>query len=347
MRDREKILRLSLFMALASIILIGVGVFIAFGAFAKEPYTVSERTLYRITRNSEFNLTFLLEPNEIYEENAIQLGGSTSVYLSLVRMLVVNYTYLVSQGSANGVINISVLLVHPEGWSKRYFETSIRVNGSSSASKLFQLNMSDVVDLMTRLSKQVKARYDTFTIRISATADMILSYQQYAREDMLSHSVDLNVLVGYNQIKFSGNQSMQNVFEEKKKIVEIVRLMGVDVDTARGISLLLASGGVALMLVSIYLRRSIKKPERPEEILESRYSQAIVEISNPRGHVGRSIVYVEKPEELIKLSRLLERPVLKECYSDNMCEYYIVDRDIVYMLKTGGEEHEKVEHRVS
>ncbi len=83
--DRERLLRLSLLLAIASIILIGVGAFIAVGAFTREPYIVSEKTLYRITRVSELNLTFVLEPNEIYEGEVIQPDSSIPIYLSLVR----------------------------------------------------------------------------------------------------------------------------------------------------------------------------------------------------------------------------------------------------------------------
>jgi hypothetical protein len=37
---------------------------------------------------------------------------------------------------------------------------------------------------------------------------------------------------------------------------------------------------------------------------------------------------------MVKLSRLLEKPILKECLSRDKCGYYIVDHDITYRLKT-------------
>ncbi|PWV37337.1 MAG: hypothetical protein DJ555_02685 [Desulfurococcaceae archaeon] len=343
--DRERLLRLSLLLAIASIILIGVGAFIAVGAFTREPYIVSEKTLYRITRVSELNLTFVLEPNEIYEGEVIQPDSSIPIYLSLVRLLMVNYTYSLSQGVASGGMRVNVLLIHPDGWVKKYYETPINTD-SRSVSKVFSLNLSDATELMIKLSKQVKAKQDMFTLRIVVDGDITISHQQYARRDSLSHALDLKVLVGYNKIEISGNQSMRSVFEEKSKSVETARLMGMSVDSARGVSLALTTGGVTLTLVSIVLRVNARKPERPEEILESRYSQAIVEVSSINMHSGnyRNIVYIEKPEELIKLSKILEKPVLKECYDTKKCDYYIMDQDTAFMLKTNGYEQKRTEH---
>lgn len=338
-------MRLSLLLAIASMILIGVGAFIALGAFTREPYIVNERTLYKITRMSDLNLTFLLEPNEIYEKNVIQPNESLPIYLSLVRLLIVNYTYALSQGSASGGIMISVLLIHPDGWAKRYYEIPINID-SRSASRVFQLNISSITGLMMNLSRQVMAKQDMFIIRIVASGNTTISYQQYVRKDLLSHSLELKVLVGYNKIEFSGNQSIQSVFEEKGRSVEVARLMGMSVETARSISLALTSGGAVLLMFSIILRSAARRPERPEEILESRYSQAIVEVNSPKGYgsIYKNIVYIERPEELVKLSRILEKPILKECYGARRCEYYIADRDIVYTLKTSKEERKNAEY---
>ncbi|HWQ16618.1 MAG TPA: DUF5305 family protein [Sulfolobales archaeon] len=345
MWSREKILRLSLVLAIASIALIGIGAFMALGAFTREPYIVNEKTLYRITRVSELNLTFVLEPNEIYERDVIQPDGSIPIYLSLVRLLIVNYTYSLNQGTASGGMRINVLLIHPDGWVKRYYEIPINID-SRAASREFNLNLSDIVELMTRLSKQVMAKQDMFTLRIAVSGDTTILYEQYQRRDPLSHIMDLTVLVGYNKIEISGNQSMRSTFEEKNRSIETARLMGMSVEDARSISLALTTGGVALTLVSIIVRSSARKPERPEEILESRYSQAIVEVSSLNKHGGkhRNIIYIEKPEELIKLSKILEKPVLKECYDAGRCDYYIVDQDTAFMLKTNMHEQRSVEH---
>ncbi len=334
LQNREKMLRISLYMAIASLILIGVGVFIALGAFTRDPYIVSEKTLYRITRDSNINLTFLLEPNEIYDTEILQPSDSIPIYLSLVRLLVVNYTYSLSQGSARGDIKISVLLVHPDGWAKRYYEAPINI-GSRSASTELRLNLSSMAEFMVRLSKQVAAKQDMFTLRISVSGDTIISYQQFSRRDLLSQTVDLGVLIGYNKVEISGNQSLRSVFEEKSRSTEIARLMGMSVEAARNLSIALTSGGIALTLISVILRNTARRPEKPEEILESRYSQAIIEIngSEKSNTKYKNVIYIDKPEELIKLSRILEKPVLKECYVDEKCEYYIVDQDVAYILK--------------
>lgn len=336
-QNREKLLRISLYIMIASLVVIGIGAFIALGAFTREPYIVSERTIYRIDRVSDLNLTFLLEPNEIYETEILHPRSDETIpiYLSLVRILVVNYTYTLSQGSASGNIKISVLLLHPDGWVKKYYEIPISI-GSSSASTAFQLNLSNITDLMARLSKQVMANQDMYTIRIAVSGDIDVSYQQYSKRDLLSHSIDLNVLVSRNKIELSGNQSLQNTFEERSKSIEVAKLMGMSVDTARSVSLAVTSGGLAIMLFSIILRSTMKKPEKPEEILEKRYSQVIVEVSAQMTHGNKYkyAIYIDKPEELIKLSRILEKPVLKECYEVGRCEYYIADQDTAYILRT-------------
>jgi len=170
MKDNNKILKISSIALIISMAIIGVGAFLAIGAFTREPTISIERTLYRVERISSYNPTFLLEPNEIYETDVIQAAPSQPVYLSLVKLVIVNYTYAVSSGIASGSIRVATYLIHPDGWIKRFGETNIQIN-SSSASALIQLNINSTTELMARLSKQVMARSDLYTIRIVAIAD--------------------------------------------------------------------------------------------------------------------------------------------------------------------------------
>ncbi|MEM1611114.1 MAG: DUF5305 family protein [Sulfolobales archaeon] len=331
--------RIGVYMLIASITMLSVGVFIAAGAFTRDPYVVSERTIYRVERISTFNLTFYLLPNEIYEEEILSpIPNSTPIYLSLVRELLINYTYVISQGSARGVIRISVLLIHPDGWSKRYLEIPIDVS-SNRASESFSINLTGASELMTRLSKQVMARSDSYVIRISANIDTTLSIQQYSRRDLEVHSIELPVYIGYNKVDISGNLTSGRTFEDRERNIITAMVMGMPVGVARNISLGLTIAGVSLLAISIAFRSLATRARKPEEILERRFSQLIVEVGNSRLPLkgGKNIVYIEKPEELVKLSRMLEKPILRECLSREKCEYYIVDQDVTYMLRASEE----------
>jgi len=333
---------------IASLALIAIGSFIAVGAFTREPYVVLERTLYRVERASLFNLTFLLHPNEIYEAEALTPApNSTPIYISLVREMVVNYTYTVSQGTARGRVAISVILAHPDGWSKKYLEVPVEIS-SGRASTTLSLNLTGLVELMARLSKQVMARSDTFTMRLVASIDTTIYLQQYSIRDQWVHTLELPVLVGYNRVEFSGGHISARTFEEKSRTSTPATIMGTTVENARSISIAISTAGVSLLASAALARLAIKRPSKPGEILERRYGQLIVEVGNStatlKGH--RNVIYIEKPEELVKLSRALEKPILKECVGGDTCEYYIVDQDVKYTLRSdsaprGGAEGER------
>jgi len=335
MKDNNKILKISFIALIISMAIIGVGAFLAIGAFTREPTISIERTLYRVERIPSYNLTFLLEPNEIYETDVIQAAPSQPVYLSLVKLVIVNYTYAVSSGIASGSIRVATYLIHPDGWIKRFGETNIQIN-SSSASALIQLNINSTTELMARLSKQVMARSDLYTIRIVAIADTNIYISQYVRKDYTSHTIDLNILVGANKVALEGNQTTAIAYEEKTRRTEAAKLAGgITVETGRTIALAITGVGLALFTASMILRIVVGGAKRPDEILENKYSGIIVEIDKPTNlNKSTNIVYISKVDEMVKLSRLLEKPILKECLSRNKCEYYIVDHDITYRLKT-------------
>lgn len=343
MDGHEKIKRISMVIALISLAVIGFGAFIALGAFTREPIISSERTLYRFNRLSEYNLTYLLEPNEIYETEVIQQALSQPIYISLIKLLLINYTYSVSEGIARGGIRITIYLVHPDGWVKKYGERNIAID-SSRATVTIPLNINSTSDLMVRLSKQVMTRSDLYTIRITALADTNIYIGQHIRRDIMNHTIDLSVMIAANKISLEGNQtSIVNTYEEKTRITEVAKLIGgITVDTGRNIAIATTGAGVALLAASTILRIVTKKERREEEILENKYSGIIVEVARQTSlGIKQKKIYIPKAEELVKLARLLEKPILKECLSRDRCEYYIVDQDTIYMLKTEEMTHQE------
>ena len=119
MPSRKLLRTLNTSLLIASLIMVSLAGVIGYAAFTKKPYKVKEYTLFSIKRRSEYSLKFLLIPNEVFGEE-LSYDLKTPIYLSIVKFIHINYSLDYRNATASGNLNMTVNVVHPDGWSKTY-----------------------------------------------------------------------------------------------------------------------------------------------------------------------------------------------------------------------------------
>lgn len=320
---------ISRILLISSIILLAIGGILGVIAFANEPYYVKEVTLHSYTKNSEVSIILLLKPNDIYEKTAIALTPSNSTYLSLVEEINVNHMLKVAGGVFVGDYSLTISLSHPDGWIKRYFSIMGRINGSTY-SQSTSLNIDEIITYMESLCKQISVKVTQFDIVIEAIIQGYVKTNRYSRSDQLTHKVVIPIDLLINRISVRGDLVQNVKTDEKSSIQEVNYLLGFPTTFMRTSSLVTASIGFIVFLTYISMYVKIRKIDVVKDF-ESRYRELLVESKN-MAELAENSIYVSSLEELVKIARLLEKPIIK-IREDDTLYYIVLDKDIKYAFE--------------
>ena len=333
--DPLNMLRSTKFLLVVSLILIGLGLCLGVISLTSEPYSFREVLLYSLTETSRYSIEAYTIPNDIYEDIAVPLSPEKTVYLHLVREILVNHTYEISKGSFSGIYNVTVELVHPDGWSKKYSNFSIPLSRESRVEKSIVLNISDIVSLMDKLCKQASVKLTDFDIVITSSVDPYIFIDSYTRDESpLTHTITICVSIARNRVEVRGDLSLTSVIEEKRSIREPLYVFGLTVEALRVIASSTTVSGVIGLIAYIVLYTRSRKLDIIRDF-ESKYSELIVESRKIIGRTSSTKIEVSSLEELVKTARLLEKPIVK-ITSGNNCTYMVVDKDITYVFTVRG-----------
>jgi len=311
-------------------LLIAIAVTLASGiigvyAYMREPYIAKQITLYRYTKVSSYQIDFYMKPSNIYGDIIVSAESKTPIYLNLVNGINISYIYRVDNAKTAGTLRTVILLYHPDGWSKKYLDESIEFFEKALAN--IYIDMNSTVKTMDNLCKEVGLRLSTFNIVINTYIDSKTEIGSITKIDPYNHTITLKVDLTRNRIDVAGNLLLTTPIEEKKTIYEKQYIFGVDVEGMRTASTIsIASGAIATATLLIIKTRFTGK-EDPLKKFESRYRDIIVEVKNiPE---KSTLIYVSKPEELVKIARLLETPIHR-VVDNNTVRYYVIAEDKVY-----------------
>lgn len=313
----------------SSIIFFAIGGVLGVIAFASEPYYTKEETLYSYTKTSEITISLLLKPNEVYENTAVVLTPTNNTYLSLVEGIIVNHMFRVAGGVFAGDYVLTISLSNPDGWSKKYFSLTNKFN-SSTYSRFISINISEIITYMENICKQISEKITQFDIVIEVSIGGYAKTGHYSRSDQLLHRVVVRIDVLINRVFVRGDL-VQNVrTDEKSSIQEANYFLGFPITFMRTFSLVIASAGSMEFIAYILVWIRTKNVDVVKDF-ESKYRELIVESKDIIELAGNNIC-VASLEELVKVARLLEKPIIKT-YKDDIVYYVVSDKDLRYVFE--------------
>ncbi|MEM4514222.1 MAG: DUF5305 family protein [Ignisphaera sp.] len=321
-----------LILTFIALIILSISTFLVVFTYIREPYTTLEKTLYSYTKDSRFLIRFILKPNQVYDSPMLSAEDNIPIYLNLVNSIVLDYRYLINNLKTSGNLHVVVFLQHPDGWSKKYLEN--RINFSDIALHKVELSIHDIIDYMENICKQIGVKLSVFNISITSyvMSKVYLGSNEYP--DSLTHTVTLILDLIRNRVSVAGPLTQSLVVEEKTKLYIAQTLFGLSIENLRITSaFLLAIGGILIGVSAfVWFRFPDKDPVKE---FESKYQSIIVSASRIPSLSGKNVIYLTKLEEIIKISRLLEKPIIKYIERDNNQNrilYTVLDKESVYFF---------------
>ncbi|MEM2500018.1 MAG: DUF5305 family protein, partial [Sulfolobales archaeon] len=194
------------------------------------------------------------------------------------------------------------------------------------------LNMTEIRLLMESLSKQAGIRLTSYDIVVVAEVSYSVTLASQVKKGSIEHSIKLEVDLSRGLIMVRGESSQSKLETATTKVVTPVTLAGIHVEVLRTASPVI--GVVGLSLLSAYLVMSAKFKETSRVLrLERKYRDVIVEGSKLPDFSSNEIAVLKDLEELVKVARIVEKPVIKVTPNPDKIVYYIVDRRTVYIVE--------------
>ncbi|OYT48040.1 MAG: hypothetical protein B6U85_03785 [Desulfurococcales archaeon ex4484_42] len=334
MPSRKLLKTLNTSLLIASLIMVSLAGVIGYAAFTKKPYIVKEYTLFSIKRRSEYSLKFLLTPNEVFGEE-LSYDPKTPIYLSIVKFIHINYSLDYRNATASGNLNMTVNVVHPDGWSKTYLLISKSFNNTSRIIGELKLNLSRLLMFMNNLTSELGLKPTPFDVIVDTSVKSRLKVGSRVVMDPFTHSITLAIDTRNNKVVVKGNLSNSATISRKISKTKELNIVGFNINTLRLVSVILAVVGISLLTTSTFLLMRLRSFNTVEKF-EKKYSDILVTTDSiPKGS-NVTKISLSNLEELAKLARLLERPILKlQPSNGDELQYFIVDRDVVYVVKVG------------
>ncbi len=334
MPSRKLLRTLNTSLLIASLIIVSLAGVIGYAAFTKKPYIVKEYTLFSIKRRSEYSLKFLLIPNEVFGEE-LSYDLKTPIYLSIVKFIHINYSLDYRNATASGNLNMTVKVVHPDGWSKTYLLISKSFNNTSHVIGELKLNLSRLLMFMNNLTSELGLKPTPFDVIVDTSVKSRLKVDSRVVMDPFTHPITLTIDTRNNKVIVKGNLSNSATISRKISKTKELNIIGFNINTLRLISIILAIVGISFLTTSTFMLMRLRSFNIVEKF-EKKYSDILVTTDSiPKGS-NVTKISLSNLEELAKLARLLERPILKlQPSNGDKLQYFIVDRDVVYVVKVG------------
>lgn len=331
---RPQSLRFLSILLLAAIGITLAGTVLGALAYSRDPYVVRYETAYRYVKRSEYSVLFHLKPNQIYESASLPAELASPIYLNLIDNVTISYSYRVEGAAeAAGEVRTVVLLKHPDGWAKVYGE---RAEGFGTAvSYELTIDLDEAVSYMSRLCREANMRLNAFNISITSHVKQKVRAGPALRDEALTHVVVMTVDVSKNRVSLAAPLRYVEPVEEKRATYVRQSLLGFDVEGLRVTSTVTALVGVISTAITSLLRFGLHRTRRSSlEDFERKYRSLIVRAVDSPPH-SEKVVRVRGPDELVKVSKLLERPIVRYdgVRRDTGAVYMVIDKDVAYLLE--------------
>ncbi|RLG80097.1 MAG: hypothetical protein DRO13_04575 [Thermoprotei archaeon] len=322
---------LTLVLLVLAIVITIFGSFLGFLAYSKEPYVTLQEVTYRYKKVSMFSGYYYLKPNRIYDNCTISIGSELPMYLNLVEGINLSYSYRVEEAEALGDVELNVFLKHPDGWSKKYIEKKLNFENYTGISLYIDLNNAS--QYMESLCRELGQKLSFFDVVVDVHANHSVKVGTLVVLDTNSHRISFAIDIARNRIDVDGALAYEVPEEQKKNLSIPQKLFGLDVGTVRSISTLITSVGV-ITSGALLVFRSRTSSRTFVNVIDSKYGNIIISAEDPPLLRNDRIVQVSGIEDLVKVARLLEKPIIKYIDNDNCTTLYIVaTSDYTYVFK--------------
>ncbi len=312
----------------ASLVLVALGASLGLGAYSSYAQA-GTRTLYSFDRISMFSAVYSLRPNDVYGTSWRAEPGKT-MYLSLVRDVRVSYTYQVLNARESGYVRIAVTIRHPDGWSKLVEVRSVRINGSQTTAVL-NLSIPRIVEEFKRLCSEVGARSTDFSIGItSAVYARARAGNSTISEKPLVHTIYLSIDIPNNRVVLVGNETVSDHVSKVVRVKRSASFLGAEMSPGQAMAYSVAALGSGAVGLGIALPMVARRRESSTERIERRYRDLIISVDEIPS--DRPWIRVSNPEDLVKLAKLLESPLLLE-RGDGVRRIAVASRSYVYVYE--------------
>jgi len=312
------------FALVAAVVIAVIGGLTGFLAYRVEPYVARQVVLYKYSKLSTYDAYFTLKyPAEIYGSSTIPVKTNLPIYLNLVEGINISYRYRVEGASSSGSVRIELVLKHPDGWFYRYLNFSGEFRGEFSTS--YYIDIDRVIELMDDLCKGVGLRLQSFILQVNTYFDHATEVKTGSRRDSGNHTLILSFDVVRNRAQLmSGDLKYVEPVEEKSTIYDKQYIFGLEVPTMRTLSVIATSAGTisAALLAFLHISKSVGTQSLAK--FERRYRDLIVKVEHIEGR-NPIEVRVSSPEDIVKLARLEEAPILKAS-----SKYVVVGKQVTY-----------------
>lgn len=332
-KNAKKVLTAMKYVALASsVVLLALAAVLGFYSYSREPYVVEEVVLARADAVSDFNITFNLVPNDIYGTTLTYAGKSLPVYLAILRDIPINYTFKLSQGSASGSYSLRIKLVHPDGWTKELFMLSGQFSEESSISLSANLNVSEIQLFMENLTKRIGVKQSYYEVAVDAELGYLATLEAGTKGGSVTHTIILRVDLARGLVTVKGEPRISEAITITSRRTTSTKLAGIPLETMRTATPLMGVAGTALLFT--YVVAQTKKLEEDEVLrFEKKYKDIIIEGERLPDLSSSDVVVLKSQEEVVKVARILEKPVVKVAKDPNKVIYYVLDRKTVYVVE--------------
>lgn len=340
---RSKGITRLLMVASLAIILVSIPLIVL--SHVKPTQLREEVELFRIDYNIAYNYTAEVKPSIIYGYKKEVISMDQPLYTPLTRNILLDLKLNISSPqkikTINGKANIKVVFGEEEGWSIVLSE--INENITSNKTKIrIPIDMEYVKNIINEVKAELNIPISSYYIRIEPTITVttVVTNGKIVGKT-LEAPLKINLGSGRSKISFSGLE-FSDAYEKKdeRHITQYISLLGLTttVLTARYISYVLAGVGTVLLVTSMVL--SSRRPKNVVEDILSKYGNFIIRAS--RTVLGSQKIYVNDFSQLVKISRIVGRPIIYTAEGD-VHRFVLVDSGTLYVYELRRDDNNDVE----
>ncbi len=301
---------------------------------ARPAVVETELTRNQVSYTVKYHYLARVTPSIIYSYKDI-VDTSYPLYTPLVKNITFNLTIDVKSkygiARVNGKANIVVRLGEEKGWNISLSNISVTINESHTTVPI-EINMSRIKNILNSVREELNIPAGNYYIAIEPRIKLeTWSKNQAYASKTLEPTLMLKIGSGRGKILIDGLTYKDEYIDKyKKQDIQYISLLGLTIPvlTLRYISYILVVTSIGMALAHTLIFRD--KKEFDVSSVLSKYGSYIVEASNVK--LGTQIIKLKDFEELLRLSRVLNKPIVYVKANGNY-KFLVVDYNIVYVYE--------------
>jgi hypothetical protein len=293
------------------------------------------------SQQTDYNYVAFIKPSVLYENRTALLPGETA-YRSLIKSLNISLTYNFTSNPPPNYVEItysvSAVLEAERQWSKQFALTSEKTQNIPKIEETYQLNLTEIEDLIKNIEKETNTRASTYYYKIVPKINLNASINDVPI--MEDYTPTLEIKLGPTILEFTGlSQTKPGLIGNYETYETTWNFIGLitTVRNMRYLSYALISFFSCCLILTAWRIRKMPPPKFMDTI-KKEYREKIIEISEPLTiELKKTTIKVKSLEDLVKVSNETFKPIMHETTTTNEGKakrhaFYVLDADIKYEL---------------